>query len=130
MKRKITPFVENFAEATAACMIAMGQGNLLTFTLAHWLIATQTGVLAGAVASIVLLLTRADTRWMIAIVLGISTAVADLLVHPGMFGAAATEALVTGIGAALLSCLAGTFVRYWKARRPPWSTTNGMPGSP
>ncbi len=123
MKPKITPIVENVAEATAACLITMSQGNFLAFTLTHWLIASQTGVLAGIAASAALLLTRTDRRWVIAIVLGIVTATVDWFVHPSMFGTAVTEAIVTGVGAALLSYLVGTTVRYWKGRRLTHVTT-------
>ena len=117
MKRKITPIVENIAEATAACLITMAQGNILAFTLAHWAIASQTGVLAGVVASAALLLTRTGKRWVIAVVLGVVTAVVDWFVHPSMLGTAITEAVITGMGAAALSYLVGTLVHYWRARR-------------
>lgn len=117
MKRRITPIVENIAEATAACLITMAQGNILVLTLTHWVIASQTGVLAGVAASAALLLTRTDKRWVIAIVLGVVTAAVDWMVHPGMFGTAATEAIVTGIGAAALSYLAGTALRIWRHTR-------------
>ena len=117
MKPKITPIVENVAEATAACLITMSQGNFLAFTLTHWLIASQTGLLAGLAASAALLLTRTDNRWVIAIVLGIVTAAAvDWFVHPSMFGTAVTEAVVTGVGAAVLSYAVGTSMRYWRVR--------------
>ena len=116
MKPKITPIVENVAEATAACLITMSQGNFLAFTLTHWLIASQTGLLAGLAASAALLLTRSDNRWVIAIVLGIVTAAVDWFVHPSMFGTAVTEAVVTGVGAAVLSYAVGTSMRYWRVR--------------
>ena len=48
MKEHARTFGENAAEAATACMIAMVQGNLLVLSLSHWLIATQTGLLAGA----------------------------------------------------------------------------------
>ncbi len=35
----------------------------------------------------------------------------DFFVHPGQFGPIAMEAIVTGLGAALLSYLVGTLVR-------------------
>ena len=110
--RKIAPFVENIAEATTACLVTMVQGNLLALTLSHWLIASQTGVAAGVVASAVILVSRASTRWVISVTLGIATAVVDFLVHPAQFGPIALEAVVTGLGAALLSYLVGIAVRY------------------
>ncbi|MGE0623806.1 MAG: hypothetical protein AB7I04_08690 [Pseudomonadales bacterium] len=47
-KRIVEPFLENAAEATTACLLAMVQGNLLAISLGHWLIASQTGLAAGA----------------------------------------------------------------------------------
>ena len=32
---KVTPFIENVAESTTACLITMVQGNLLALTLGH-----------------------------------------------------------------------------------------------
>lgn len=122
MKPKITPIFENVAEATAACLITMTQGNFLAFTLSHWLIASQTGLLAGIAASAALVLTRTDNRWVIAMVLGTVTAAVDYFVHPGMFGTVATEAIVTGLGAAILSYAFGTAVRYWKKRKNSQAT--------
>jgi VIT1/CCC1 family predicted Fe2+/Mn2+ transporter len=49
--------------------------------------------------------------------LGALTAIVDYFVHPGMFGPAALEAIVTGLGAALLSYLVGTMLRVWRLRR-------------
>jgi hypothetical protein len=117
MNRKVTPFVENIGEATFACLVTMVQGNFLALTLTHWVIASQTGIIAGVVASTALLLTKTRKRWLIALVLGISTASVDLFVHPGMFGSAATEAIITGVGAAILSYIVGWPIRLWRARR-------------
>jgi hypothetical protein len=102
----------------------MSQGNILAFTLTHWAIASQTGVIAGIAASAALLLTRTDNRWVIAIVLGIVTATVDWFIHPGMFGTAVTEAIVTGVGAAVLSYVVGTGIRFWRLRRVPESIGN------
>lgn len=117
MKKKIVPFVENIGEATTACLVTMVQGNVLALTLTHWAIASQTGIVAGLVASAALLMTRTNRRWLIAAVLGIATAGVDYFMHPGMFGSAVTEAIVTGIGAAVLSYVVGLLIRFWKARR-------------
>ena len=107
MKHRVGPFVENIAESTVACLVAMVQGNLLALSLSHWVIASRTGVIAGVVASVVLLLARTHKRWVIAAVLGAITAVVDYLVHPAMFGPVGVEPLVTGLGAATLSYLVG-----------------------
>ena len=117
MNRKVGPFIENIAESTSACLVTMVQGNLLALTLGHWLIASQTGLMAGAAASAAIILTRTSKRWIVAVVLGVTTAVVDFFVHPGEFGPVALEAVVTGVGAALLSYLVGIAVRYARAAR-------------
>ena len=117
MKRKIVPIIEYISEAAAACLVTMVQGNMLAITLGHLLIASQTGVVAGAIASISLLAAKAKSRWIISLVLGLITAVVDYFVHPGMFGTVAVEAVVTGIAAAVLSYLVGMAVRLISDRR-------------
>lgn len=113
MNRKITPFVENIAESTAACLITMVQGNILAFTLSHWLIASQTGLLAGSIAAVAVIAAQTHKRWVISVVLGVTTAIVDYFVHPGGFGPVIMEAIVTGVAASLLSYVIGSAYRYW-----------------
>jgi len=117
MNKKLTPFVENIAESTTACLVTMVQGNVLALGLSHWIIASQTGVAAGTITAAAILLSKTDKRWMISLLLGLVTAVVDYNIHPGMFGSAATEAIVTGIGAAVLSYLVGTIIQSIRARQ-------------
>jgi hypothetical protein len=118
-KEKLTPIIEYVAESTTACLVTMVQGNLLALTLSHVLIASQTGVIAGVVASIAIFVARASARWLISLVLGVATAIVDFYVHPGMFGPVAMEALVTGLGAALLSFVVGTVLRRKRVKAAP-----------
>ena len=69
MSRKIIPFVEYFTEAATACLVTMVQGNMLVVTAAHLLVASQTGLIAGAIAVIGLYFARASTRWVISMTL-------------------------------------------------------------
>lgn len=117
MNKKVAPFVENIAEATTACLVTMVQGNLLALGLSHWIIASQTGIAAGSITAAAILLSRTDKRWLISLLLGLVTAVVDYFVHPGMFGTAVTEAIVTGTGAAILSYIAGTIIRALRRRK-------------
>ena len=95
VKKKITPFIENIAESGAACLVTMVQGNLLALGLSHWIIASQTGLVAGTAAATAITLAKTDNRWILAGILGLSTAVVDYFVHPGMIGeAAVTEAIL------------------------------------
>lgn len=114
---KLTPYLENISEATAACLLTMVQGNLLVLGISHWIIASQTGIVAGLMASTALLLAKTDKRWLVSLVLGLVTAVVDFYIHPGMFGSVATEAIVTGIAAAFLSYSIGTIVRLLRRRK-------------
>ena len=107
MKSKIWPYVENVTEAGCACLITMVQGNLLALGVAHWIIASQTGLIAGAIAGTTILAAKLRKQWVISLTLGAVTATVDFYVHPGTFGAMAiAEALVTGVGAAFLSYIA------------------------
>lgn len=117
MKKKLTPVVEQVAESMAACLLTMVQGNLLSIGLSHWIIASQTGVVAGAVTSAAMLATRTDKRRAAAMLLGIVTAVVDFFMHRGSFGPVAMEALVTGAAAALLSWFVGATHRFFRAVR-------------
>ncbi|HEY5622795.1 MAG TPA: hypothetical protein VIV14_03465 [Gammaproteobacteria bacterium] len=117
MIKRIAPIVENVAESTTACLFMMVQGNVLALTLGHWLIASQTGLIAGALTTAALFFASTDKRWVVAIVLGAVTAVVDFFVHPGMLESALLEALLTGIGAGLLSLAVGYSLQYWRSRR-------------
>ena len=113
---RVAPLVEYIAESTTACLVTMVQGNLLALTLSHLLIASQTGIVAGTIASVALFLGRNSKRWVVSLALGTATAVVDYFVHPGMFGPVALEAIVTGIAAAALSYLVGTSVKIARAK--------------
>ncbi|MDE0756004.1 MAG: hypothetical protein OSB26_15290 [Woeseiaceae bacterium] len=117
MKTKITPFVENIGEATAACLITMAQGNFLALGITHWVIASQTGLVAGVAASVALLLTQTPSRWVIAIVLGVATAIVDYFMHPGMIGPIFLEVIITGLGAAVLSFAVGALLKFHREKR-------------
>lgn len=109
-QNKIAPFVEYMGEATAACLVTMVQGNLLALTIQHLIIASQTGIVAGGIVAISLLATKTKNRLIIPITLGVITAIVDFYVHPGMFGSVATEAIVTGLAAAIISYTVSTVI--------------------
>ncbi len=118
MKKKLAPFLENIAESGAACLVTMVQGNLLLLGLSHWITASQTGLVAGTAAATAITLAKTDSRLVLAGILGVSTAIVDYFVHPGMIGdAAVTEAIITGIGAAVLSYAVGTILIKIRQRR-------------
>ncbi len=117
LNRTIAPFVENIAESTTACLVTMVQGNVMALALSHWLIASETGIVAGSLASVAILVARTRKRWVVAIVLGIVTGVVDFFIHPGELGPVFLEAVLTGLGAAALSFVAGAVWRSLRARR-------------
>ncbi|MGK0296935.1 MAG: hypothetical protein ACI9XC_000535 [Gammaproteobacteria bacterium] len=90
----------------------MVQGNILSLTLAHCLIASQTGLLAGAIASTTIIAARLRRQWLISLTLGITTAIIDFFIHPANFGTNIFfEAIITGAGAALISYIASHALR-------------------
>jgi len=103
MNKHARPLIENVSEATAACLVTMVQGNLFALAVSHWLIASQTGLLAGAATSLVIIAARIERPWVISAALGAATTVVDYWIHEGMFGPFFLEAVVTGLGAAILS---------------------------
>lgn len=116
MNKNIAPLIEYVAESTMACLVVMVQGNVLALTAGHLLIASQTGVIAGAITTVSIFAVRASKRWIISFVLGVATGIVDFFVHPGKFGTVATEAVITGLGAAIMSYLVGTAILHIKAK--------------
>ena len=116
VKKKLAPYIEYFAESTTACLVTMVQGNVLALGLGHLYIASQTGIAAGAIAYVAILFAKTGKRWIISVVLGLATGIVDFVVHPGMFGTVATEAVVTGFAAAILSYLVGIAIQRVRAK--------------
>jgi homospermidine synthase len=110
-------YLENFSEATTACLIAMVQGHLLVLGLSHWIIASQTGIIAATIATAAIVLSNTDKRWLVSLLLGVATAVVDYLVHPGMIDWFVGEAVLTGVGAACLSYTVGSIIHIISRRR-------------
>jgi len=109
--RKSFLFGEYFTESTTACLFTMVQGNVLALGVSHLLIASQTGLLAGLLATAAVIISKTTRRWVLSAIIGFTTAVVDYFVHPGMFGPVFAEAIVTGIAAAVLSYLFGTLMK-------------------
>jgi hypothetical protein len=117
LTKRVAPFIENVAESTTACLFMMVQGNLLALSLAHWAVASQTGLIAGILAAAAITISRVSKRWVVSLVLGVTTAIVDFFVHPGMFESVILEAVLTGSGAAILSYLVGMALHTYRARR-------------
>jgi len=103
--QKIKVFLTPFCEATPACLLVMVQGNIWLATLGHLQKAIETGFITGVGVLILSLFTHRwlGNRYLVAGITGGMCFIADLLIHPTQFGSYTTEAIVTGIFAAIIS---------------------------
>jgi hypothetical protein len=115
--RKLAPYAENMCEAGIACLLTMVQGNVLVLTLSHWLVASQTGLLAGAIVGTTVIAAKLREPWVVSLVLGAATTVVDAVVHPATFGVGSVgESVVTGVGAFVLSLGLSRAAARWRRR--------------
>ena len=114
----LIPWVRSTAAASTACVVTMVQGNVLVIGLAHLAIAAQTGLIAGALATLAVRFagTSRDPR-AVAAVLAVAVTVVDYFVHDAMFGSFAVEAVSTGVIAGALSMVGSWAVGRWHATR-------------
>ena len=110
-RKPLAPLVENVTESATACLITMVQGNLLAITLGHWLIASRTGLVSGAIATAAVFVAGSSRRWLVALLLGVTTFAVDYFSHPSHFGGAVAEAVVTALAASMLSLVVGKLLR-------------------
>jgi len=123
-RQRTKTYTESVCESGCACLLTMVQGDLLALTAAHWLTASETGLIAGTLASSAIIMVRLRHPLILSLMLGLVTALVDFFVHPGHFGMAASEAIVTGAGAAALSSVLNLSwrqllvpgMRRWKGR--------------
>lgn len=119
MKDKLAPYAENICESGIACLLTMVQGNVLALGLSHWIVASQTGLLAGAIVGTTVLAANLRRPWVVSLVLGGVTTLVDMAVHPATFGMASVrEAAVTGVGAFVLSLAVSGVLRRIAHRLP------------
>lgn len=117
MNRKVSTLAENVAEAGAACLFTMAQGNILAIGVSHWIIASQTGLAAGTASLVALTLAKTENRWAVAGILGTITAVVDFFIHPAMAFGRFTEPALTGLGAAVLSLIVHELATRYQRRK-------------
>lgn len=98
-------WVGRFRDSFSACSLAMTQGDVTALTLDHMIIAGKTGFTTAVAATTILMFSphHADNKWVLAGITGFITAMCDLAIHQSHFGGVTTEAMVTGIGAGLLT---------------------------
>jgi len=129
MKNKLAPYAENMCESGIACLLTMVQGNVLALGLSHWIVATQTGLLAGAIVGTTVLAANLRRPWVVSLVLGGVTTVVDMTVHPATFGVSSLrEAAITGVGSFVLSLgVAGVLRRLGRREAAPLSPASQTP---
>ena len=122
-------FVQRFWQPTSACMSCMPGGLGNVWSLGHWTLALQTGLLTGILA-VLLSFTPAlklyRNRFGNAFIVGCLTALADAYSHPNHYGRAHGEALVTGAISGSLA-LVGSYLFEDRARRirAAWAWLSG-----
>ena len=112
-------FAQRLWQPTSACMTCMpgSWGNL--FSPVHWTSALQTGLATGILAVLLSFTPVAALyrhRFGNALMVGILTALGDAYSHPGHYGPAYIEPLLTGVVSGLLA-LAGSYLFEDRARR-------------
>jgi hypothetical protein len=118
VKNKLKVYTENICESGIACLLTMVQGNVVALGLSHWIVASQTGLLAGAIVGTTVIASNLRRPWVVSLVLGVVTAAVDALVHPASLGfATLIEAAVTGAGAFVLSLAVGGLLQRWRQKR-------------
>ncbi|MBI4474956.1 MAG: hypothetical protein HY646_19975 [Acidobacteria bacterium] len=101
-------FGHKAAEIGAVCLVLMVQGQLAQATVGHFVIASQTGVLAAFPLLGITLTKHAHhfaNRWVAAILVAVCSFFADALIHGSHYPGAYTEAALTAAGAFVLSVL-------------------------
>lgn len=101
-KRKASLFFHKLSLAWLSCMIFMVQGNVLSLSSKHAIIATKTGVITGLIV-VVLSFIPFKFYLKLPILMFIGCFFADLITHPTHFGHQYSEALCTALLAATFS---------------------------
>ncbi|MBK6865730.1 MAG: hypothetical protein IPG91_20575 [Ideonella sp.] len=106
-------FAQRLWQPTSACMACMPGGWPKIWSAAHWGTALQTGLITGVLA-VLLSFTPLGRlyghRYGNAAMVGGMTALGDLISHPGHYGGAFGEALLTGAVSALLALTASVLL--------------------
>jgi len=116
-------FVQRFWQPTSACMTCMPGSLGNVWSLAHWTLALQTGLVTGILAVLLSFTPAARlyrNRYGNALIVGCLTALADAYSHPSHFGFAHAESIVTGVIAGFLA-LAGWYLFEHRGRRIRWA---------
>lgn len=95
--------LQKFGEAWTACSIMMVQGDFTVFTIKHGLTAAKTGSIAAILLVFTSYFVALQNRFVMAWMTGVMVSLADIVIHQTHFGMHWHEAVLTGLGAAMLS---------------------------
>ena len=100
-------FLRVYLMVTFSCMVNMVSGKILLISMKHFIIASKVGlVCAGGFALVTLLTSKLmQNKYFLAGYVFLATGVIDYFTHPTHFGNHYTEAVTTGLGAALISII-------------------------
>ena len=102
IKTKTSLFFHKLSLAWLSCMIFMVQGNMLSITSKHMIIATKTGCITGALV-VMLSFIPIQFHFKLPLLMFIGCFIADIITHPTHFGGVYSEALSTALLAATFS---------------------------
>jgi hypothetical protein len=128
-KLRLTLFLKRFWQPTSACMTCMPGSLGNVWSIGHWMIALQTGLVTGLLA-VLLSFTPAGrlykNRYGNALITGCLTVLADAYSHPNHYATSFGEPILTGVVSGLLA-LAGSFLLEDRGRRirVMWSRVSG-----
>jgi len=129
-KLRLRVFVQRLTQPTCSCMICMSAPTFANvLSLPHWKIALQTGIGTGILA---LLLSFTPLgrmfahRYSNAFLMGVLKAIADAWSHPGRFGVAYGEAVLTGLVSGVIVLLTSYVIEDRGRRvRDAWARVRG-----
>ena len=92
---------------TFSCMINMVSGHILIMSMKHFIIASKVGLVCAGGFGLVSLATSklVQNKYFLAGYVFTATTIIDYFTHPSHFGNEYTEAIVTGLTAALISII-------------------------
>jgi hypothetical protein len=100
---KVKILGEKLGESWIACALIMVQGNLTIFSTDHAIIASKVGIIASIAFVLTSFFAHINNKWGNAVMTGILTAFADMIIHPTNFGPSWAGAAATGVGAGILA---------------------------
>ena len=92
---------------TFSCMVNTVSGHIVLMSLKHFIIASKVGLVCAAGFGLTSLATSKlmQNKYFLAGYVFLATSIIDYFTHPSHFGNEYTEAIVTGLSAAIISII-------------------------